>query len=165
MDEDERHEQWVDKLVALHQHWTTAEAIGDHLRRSMLHKIRHGPRELTPEEYWADTTYQRSVMLAVCVHHSLLYVVIEGWRELGCVDTRVDELLAREDMTSALRLFRNSVFHFQPEVHSPKQEAFMKSGGSYEWVRALRAALRDYFDARLKVTIAPRPGTEPPTRH
>ncbi|GBR75862.1 hypothetical protein NO2_0494 [Candidatus Termititenax persephonae] len=51
--------------------------------------------------------------------YSALYVVIEGYWELGLRDKTIDSLLDKEKVR-LLKLFRNGTFHFQKEYYSEK---------------------------------------------
>ncbi len=74
-----------------------------------------------------------------------LYVVIEGWRELGLADPTVDELL-RSPNVDLLRLYRNGVCHFQQTYFSHRFDGFVGSEHNpVEWVRELNRQFGRYF--------------------
>lgn len=56
-----------------------------------------------------------------------LYVVIEGWQDLGLTDPSVDALLDSPNV-SLLRRFRNSVFHYQRKYYSEKSLGLIRDG-------------------------------------
>ena len=99
----------------LHKHWVTADSINYHLGRSMKGSLLEG----APKEF-AALGQMMSAFAALGVWYSLLYVVVEGYRELGCHDTHVDAFLANDQYVTALRLFRNATFHYQTDPLSPK---------------------------------------------
>jgi hypothetical protein len=80
-----------------------------------------------------------------------MYVVVEGYGELGYHDAGVDGLLAQSDYLDSLRRFRNAVFHFQGEPISPKLTAFLDSVGSEQWTQDLYRALKAFFEAQLPI--------------
>jgi hypothetical protein len=46
--------------------------------------------------------------------YAALYVVIEGWRDLGLADATIDALLQSPNV-DLLKRYRNGVFHFQKD--------------------------------------------------
>ena len=82
----------------------------------------------------------------VQVFYSLLYVVVEGYQELGCQDPEVDRLLSRTDLVDSFRRFRNAVFHVQRDPFlSPKLMEFLKSESREMWALDLYRALDAFF--------------------
>lgn len=80
-----------------------------------------------------------------------VFVVIEGWKELGLADPAVDALLASPNV-ELLRRYRNGVFHFQKDYFDERFLAFMRDGkDAAGWVGALNRAFGAYFLNRPKV--------------
>jgi hypothetical protein len=78
-----------------------------------------------------------------------LYVVIEGYRELGLDNPDIDQLLESPNVDH-LRLFRNGTFHFQPELISEKLFWFWDSEDSVDWVKTLHQKLGQFiFDTLI----------------
>jgi hypothetical protein len=73
-----------------------------------------------------------------------LYVVIEGWRELGLTDSTVDRLLKSPNV-ELLKRYRNGIFHFQKQYFDERFTGFMESKDSVPWVRELNLAFGTYF--------------------
>ena len=73
-----------------------------------------------------------------------LYVVIEGWHELGLSDPTLDELVQSSNV-ALLKRYRNGVFHFQKQYFDQRFTDFMASQDSVPWVRKLNLAFGDYF--------------------
>ena len=73
-----------------------------------------------------------------------LYVVIEGYRELGLSDSRIDALLASPNV-DFLRRCRNGVFHFQKDYVDEKLLGFMGQPDSAKWVRELTESFGEFF--------------------
>ena len=66
-----------------------------------------------------------------------LYVVIEGWQELGLSDPAIDELLQSPNV-ALLRRFRNGVFHFQRIYDDERFIGLIRDGEMVvEWIRRL----------------------------
>ncbi len=79
------------------------------------------------------------------IWYGLLFVVIEGWRDLKLIDSKIDMLLQSSNV-DFLRLYRNSAFHFQPDYFNHKQMAFMVSKDNpVAWVRTLNKEFGRYF--------------------
>jgi hypothetical protein len=76
--------------------------------------------------------------------YAALYVVIEGWLELGLQDEEIDALLASPNVDH-LRRYRNGVCHFQSKYFDERFVELMASPGSAEWVRSLNYELGRFF--------------------
>jgi len=72
-----------------------------------------------------------------------LFVVAEGWRELCISDAQIDKLL--EEHWDSLRLFRNAIFHFQPDDRKHLQFFDVEK---FNWADKLHRAWRAYFAAQ-----------------
>lgn len=73
-----------------------------------------------------------------------LYVVCEGWKDLKLEDSEIDRLL-KDKLFDSLKLFRNSVFHFQKDYCSLKKNSFINSERSVDYVRSLSEELGRWF--------------------
>ncbi len=80
----------------------------------------------------------------MCLWYGMLYVVVEGWRELGCRDDEIDVLLSSPNIEH-LRRYRNGVCHFQRQYLDDRFVGMMSAPDSVEWVRCLNSALGKYF--------------------
>lgn len=76
-----------------------------------------------------------------------LYVVVEGWQELGLSDPIVDPLLKSSNV-QLLRRYRNGIFHFQKDYMDERFHKFMAPKDCVPWVRDLTNDFGDYFAAR-----------------
>jgi hypothetical protein len=131
------------ELVALHKHWCTADAV----KLSVAAPVHDGLPNW-PEELLALATLH-SQFLRLSVWYALLYVVVEGYRELKANDPAVNQLLANEAMADTLRRFRNAVFHFQEDPVGPKLMEFLQAQDSERWAHQLHAAFKAFFEAAL----------------
>ena len=78
-----------------------------------------------------------------------LFVVIEGWQELGLSEPTIDKLLASPNV-QLLRRYRNGVFHFQKNYFDDRFVEFMREGeNTVEWVRDLTLHFGRYFLQRF----------------
>lgn len=76
---------------------------------------------------------------------SSLYVVIEGWKQMGLSDKKIDALLDPQNV-NLLRRYRNGVFHFQKDYFDERFLGFLRNGVSrIEWVRNLHHEFESYF--------------------
>lgn len=132
------------RFAALHKHWIAADAVQHHLWRSM----RSGKVEETgfPAALEAMAGLH-SAFAVLGVSYGLLYVVVEGYRDLDYRDDAIDAVLANEEMVSALRRFRNATFHFQAAPFSNKLLDFLTAESSEIWIRELNRAFRRFFEA------------------
>jgi hypothetical protein len=73
-----------------------------------------------------------------------LYVVIEGWKELGFSDPTVDALLSSPNV-ELLKRYRNGAFHFQKDYFDDRFLDFMRGDAAVKWVSNLNQAFGSYF--------------------
>jgi len=73
-----------------------------------------------------------------------LHVVVEGYRELGLNNPRIDALLTSPNV-EFLKRCRNGVFHFQKAYFDNRLIEFIGQPGSALWVRELTDAFSDFF--------------------
>lgn len=71
----------------------------------------------------------------------LLYVVVEGYRELKLKDSAVDSLLADSQRIEVLRRCRNGMFHFQKDYFDPRFIGPLLDLFFTEWAVRLTKAL------------------------
>lgn len=87
-------------LIALHKHW----CIADSIRYSI--NLENKKERISPEDFLVLVELH-SKFMQIEVWHSLLYVVIEGYKNLGEKCESIDRLLANEEVVNMLRRFRN----------------------------------------------------------
>lgn len=73
---------------------------------------------------------------------ALLYVVADGFRELKLTDPVITSII--EAHLDDLRVFRNSVFHFQKDDRKRVQFHAVEK---FNWAQQLHTAFEQYFDA------------------
>ena len=142
---DDKQKNLIDIFI-LHKHWIIADSVNYHLRRSLNSAVE--PEEGLPKEL-SDIGQQMSGFYTLSVWYSLLYVVVEGFRELKLSDPKIDELLSQEEYTETLRRFRNATFHFQTDPLSDKLMDFLTAEKSEHWIRDLNRAFKKYFEKSL----------------
>jgi len=94
-----------------------------------------------------------------------IYLVIEGWRDLGLKDERIDELL-QSPFVDRLRRFRNATFHYQKDLLSWKHLQFFgtEEERTEKWLNQLYRELERFFgENTLPVPDALRGGFEDKT--
>jgi hypothetical protein len=136
------------KLVSLHKHWLTADAVQYHLRQSIKSTV---VPQLTPDSL-DELARRLSEFSVLTVWYSLLYVVVEGYRELECEDITLDQLLAQSGHVDNLRRFRNATFHFQEEPIPQKVTEFLYAADSEVWINKLNRALKEFFERELNIS-------------
>lgn len=124
-----------EKLKTLYGHWVIADAVKYAARQ---------PVKEIPESLGLVRQFSRFMVLRVW--YALLYVVVEGYRDLRLSNSDVDALLAQEDMVDALRLFRNSTFHAQENPLTKKHTTFLYAEGSEIWIGQLNRAFEKFFE-------------------
>ena len=134
-------------LIALHKHWCTADAV----KQFVSARLPVEPTTLNkPLE---DCGQQQSMFFRLSVWYSLIYVVVEGYRDLGLKDEKIEALLSDSVKVESLRRFRNAVFHFQEDPIGPKLMEFLETEESETWVRELNVAFKAFFERKLPVQM------------
>lgn len=54
------------------------------------------------------------------ISHALLYVVIEGYKQLKLSNHEIDAFLSKENYVENLRHLRNALFHYQNDIRPQK---------------------------------------------
>ena len=134
----------MEKLVSLHKHWINADAV----KQVVMTKI--GADTGLPDEL-TGFAEMHSSFARLTVLYGLIYVVIEGYKELKCTDQKVDSLLEKNDFVDALRLFRNATFHYQKKAIPEKALKFLELKESEIWIRELHTAFKLYFEKVLPI--------------
>ena len=78
---------------------------------------------MTPDAQGMAVFFYSAPGMYLLYSYSGIYLVIEGFRDLGLKDQRIDELL-ESPFVDRLRLFRNATFHYQKEPSSCKHLQF-----------------------------------------
>lgn len=134
----------MEELISLHKHWLNADAV----KNVVTAKIGgdHGLPEGLAEYAELHSSFAR-----LSVFYGLIYVVVEGYKELKYANPKVDELLSQEEFVDALRLFRNSTFHYQKNPIPEKALKFLELPESENWIKALHLAFKKFFEAELPI--------------
>ena len=127
-------------IVSLHKHWCTANAVKQFIVSGL---DEHDGSDLPP--WLSELGNMESMMSRMCVWYALLYVVIEGYKELDVNHVAVDKCLANRDYVNCLRRFRNAIFHYQKNPFSEKLLEFLEAKESEYWIRELNKAFEDFF--------------------
>jgi hypothetical protein len=136
------------KIHALHRYycWTTllkrdfevALSRGDWLPKGAESPL------ILPWKYMSS-----DVGMYMAYWYASLFVVCEGWLELGLSDPEVERLLAEPNL-DLLKRYRNGTFHYQKKYFDERFTDFQKEQGSVIWVRELSQALGAWFLAYLR---------------
>jgi len=109
----------------------------------LVPKIANDP---SPDRFSAEVI---KADLYMSLWYGELYVVIEGWKELGLSDRAVDALLASPNV-DLLKRYRNGAFHFQKNYFDERFLEFIRDGkDAAAWVGDLNRAFGDYFIRRF----------------
>ncbi len=97
-----------------------------------------------------ETPLDIDCLMYMSLWYGMMYVVIEGWKELELNDTRIDKLLLSKNV-DLHRKYRNGTFHFRKDYFDIKRFLpFIESSDSAKWIRELREAFSEYFLAFIK---------------
>ena len=129
----------MEKLISLHKHWINANAI----KQVITTKI-SGKSNLSDKLHIEAEMHSAFARLSIL--YGLIYVVIEGYQELKYTDDDIDNLLQKEDLINALRLFRNATFHYQKKPINEKLLGFLELEESEIWINKLHLAFRSFFE-------------------
>lgn len=85
------------------------------------------------------------------ISHALLYVVIEGYKDLKLRDDNIDNLLAEEVYVDKLCRLRNALFHYQKDIRPAKLMEFIELEGSAEWIKKLDKSFENFFIENVNI--------------
>lgn len=121
--------------VALHRYFLWANRL-----RSHAQACGEAPTDGIARRLWFNQAFAY-----VGLWLGLLFVVLEGWRELGHQDAAVAELL-EPDRVELLRRFRNGAFHFQKEYFDDRfSDVFSRGTDALLWAGKLHDAIGNWF--------------------
>jgi len=132
------------ELISLHKHWLNADAV----KQFVTSKVEGGKNM---NENILKEAQMLSSFSRLTVFYGLIYVVIEGYKELKYSNDAIDKLLNNEEFVDSLRLFRNSTFHYQKEPISEKALKFLELPESENWIRQLNLAFIAFFEEKLSI--------------
>jgi hypothetical protein len=130
--------------VCLHRYFIAA----NRLRTYFKDRLAQNPPPASPEEerlrWWLRANID-DVGIFMAHWYGSLYVVIEGWKELGLSDPKIDLMLTSPHVEE-LRRYRNGTYHFQKDYFDSRfTEIMADSSSSVAWVHQLTDAFSEYF--------------------
>jgi len=136
-------------LASLHRYFIWANRFREHFEKAIL--------TLEDSESSVESTWADDYGLFMAHWYGALYVVVEGWKELGLKDLVIDGLLESSNV-ELLKRFRNGAFHFQKEYFDSRFTNFWNdSKQTVPWVRQLNSAFSQFFlkemDSRAGLNI------------
>jgi hypothetical protein len=134
------------KLIALHKHWCTADAVKQFVSAEVT---KRDSGEFP--EWFKEVGNIASMIHRLSVWYSLIYVVVEGFKELNLNHPAVEELLSNEENVDFLRLFRNATFHYQKDPLTEKAQKFLIAKDSEIWINSLNMAFEQFFLENLPI--------------
>jgi hypothetical protein len=139
------------KLAALHKHWCIADAVRVVVDAPILKPDAEAETIKKFGLEFAMLGQHASMLARMSVWYSLLYVVVEGYRDLSVAFEPLDQVLAKEGYIDLLRLFRNATFHYQEDPLSKKLIGFLDKPDSEFWIRELNKQLQAFFTHALPI--------------
>jgi len=126
---------------------------------------KHLPSEGESPLLWPVKYMSGEVGMFMSYWYGGLYVVCEGWQELGLSDTKVDALLANPPL-DLLKRYRHGAFHFQRDYFDSRFMEFQAEQKSATWVHDLSDALGrwflEWFEARRTPSTPSESSNYPP---
>ena len=135
----------TDPIITLHRYFIHANRMRTHFD-ALLDKQGIGEDKQVETRLYMELWY------------GLLYVVIEGWRDLKLRDPEVGPLLDSPHV-DLLRRVRNGAFHFQRDYWDAKFLDFVSTDGTVEWVRELNRQLGGFFLRHVRARAKPEQST------
>jgi hypothetical protein len=127
----------MDSVVSLHKYYLWATYMAAAFEKEI-------PKITTPTS-WADPQAIQEFMF-MSYWYATLYVIAEGWQELGLTDPTVDALLTDPHL-ALLKRYRHGVFHFQADYFDNRYRDFTDQGRkAISWVNTLHSAFTAYFE-------------------
>ncbi|MDR3590122.1 MAG: hypothetical protein P4N41_10750 [Negativicutes bacterium] len=138
-------------IFSLHKYFFWCDRMRVHYIEALL---RFKTKDDEPENNFAEIKneigtmeilWSTDIALYLSYWYSGLYVVIEGWRELGICDPVIDDLLQSPYVTN-LKRYRHGTFHFQKDDYDIRfQELFDGGVASALWINQLSIEFNRYF--------------------
>lgn len=133
------------KLVALHKHWCIADAVRVVIGAPIMKPEQEAEAIKRYGQEFALLGEHASMVARISVWYALLYVVVEGYRDLKQEFEPLDALLQQEEYVNLLRLFRNATFHYQEDPLSEKIIGFLDKKDSEHWIHELNKQFQAFF--------------------
>jgi hypothetical protein len=129
-----------EEVMSLHRYFNAANQQRTEFDRiNTEHAEKHGTAVRYGGEGWNES------WIAMSYWYGGLFVVVEGWRELGLADEQIDALLASPNV-ELLRRYRNGIFHFQRKYFDERFLQLLRDGEDVvTWVRELNRQFGRWF--------------------
>jgi hypothetical protein len=129
-----------EEVFSLHRYFLAANA-----QRVAFQQIITGHAEKTGEAPHYGGENWNENWIAMSYWYGGLYVVIEGWQELGLIDPEVDALLASPNV-ALLKRYRNGTFHYQRKYFDERFQGLIRDGTDVvAWVTELNQQFGRFF--------------------
>lgn len=124
-------------LASLYRYFIWADKLREYFEKVI---VATKDMESSVESTWAD-----DYGLFMAHWYGALYVVVEGWKDMGLKDQVVDKMLESSNV-KLLKRFRHGAFHFQKEYFDSRFTNFWdNSKQTVPWVRQLNSAFGRFF--------------------
>lgn len=138
-----------EEVLSLHRYFIWANRMRTHFDE-LLQMENHA---MTPQGQIESRLY-------MSYWYAGLYVVVEGWRELGLSDVPIDDLLASPNV-ELLRRYRNGTFHFQHAYNDQRFMELLTEGTDViAWLRELNQQFGRYFLDMLRQPLKSNANTK-----
>jgi hypothetical protein len=138
----------IPPILSLHRYYCSATRMQDLYEAAIVSPERsEKQRTLAPDMF---AIWLHSGPAGVLYYwYGTLFVVKEGYDELGLHDAQVDSLLADSAKVQALKRCRHGTFHFQRKYFDERFLELMREDGFVQWVRDLTTAFGVFLKKEL----------------
>jgi hypothetical protein len=147
------------QIFALHRYYCWTTLMKRDFENALL-SGKHLPAAGESPLLWPVKYMSGEVGMYMSYWYGGLFVVCEGWQELGLSDAKVDPLLDSPNL-DLLKRYRHGAFHFQKDYFDGRFLQFEAEQNSAKWVHDLSEALGDWFLEWLQERKTPSNPSEP----
>jgi hypothetical protein len=127
------------RLFAIHRHWIWAERI----RLEYYDRLKANPPKSGDLLEW----FMTGEAMYLCIWYGLLFTVCEGLRTDRLTVPGVQNEI--NTLYPSLKLFRNAIFHIQPDYFTEKIFSFLQDPGTDSTIKTIHDGLDEWFHRQM----------------
>ncbi len=129
------------RLHALHRYWLWATRLRGFSQNYLDEAAAKAKGQITATNFLSGHCF-----MFLAFWFGTLFVVIEGYWEIGVTDDRIEALLDNSNGPDLIRRFRNGIFHFQGNYFDKRvTELLDESERMLPWIESVHSAFSDFF--------------------
>ncbi len=128
-----------DKISKLYFYWVNAEDMFYLIKTNFKIEAKAFP------DGFKETVELHSSFQRLLIAYSLLYVVIEAFKDLKLNDETLEKQIHKGGFIDDFRRLRNATFHYQADFRPEKIYDFILAEGSDKWAQETHKAFENYF--------------------